>query len=325
MHPLFTGTANATRTRAFRGAGWWLRGVVLVLIVTGWVQPWGPGEVRAQSAAPTEPLVFGLQPFASPPALFERYAPLRDWLADETGHPARLQSARDLVTFLARGRDGHYDLMLAAPHVVPLVLDHAPYRLIARTEEQLAMVLVVRPGDSITSVPDLAGKTIAMPYKESRAATLARKLVDAHDWPNPPGPPHYRLYHHNSAAVAAFQRKLTDALVIIIEGTVLPERPSAPQRRARHLSLADGSLVRILAQSESFPGLALLAHERLVEQAPNLEPHLTAMPRDATEASLLRSIGHRGFVATHAGEYSAFRGALEALETQLERHSPTSP
>ncbi len=308
-----------------RGARRTLQGILVILIGAGWLQPWAIAEAQAQPEAPPQSLIFGVQPFASPPSLFERYAPLRDWLTEETGNPTRLQSARDLATYLARGRDGHYDLMLVAPHVVPLLLDHAPYRLVARTEEQLAMVLVVRPADSITSISDLAGKTIAAPYKESRAATLARQLVDTHDWPDPPGPPSYRHYHHNSAAVAAFQRDLTDALVLIIEGTVLPGSPTSRGSRPRHLSLADGSLVRILAQSERFPGLALLAHNRLLEHAPRLGEQLTTMPRDPAEASLLRAIGHRGFVATHAGEFSAFRGALEQMEQQLERQTPSPP
>ncbi|WP_231366572.1 PhnD/SsuA/transferrin family substrate-binding protein [Thioalkalivibrio sp. ALE31] len=299
--------------------------MLTLLGLCAWGQAGALEETPPQSATQSPPLVFGLQPFASPPALFQRYAPLRDWLANETGHPTRLESARDLATLVARGRDERYDLMLVAPHVVPLLLDHAPYHLVARTEEQLAMVLLVRPGDSIASISDLAGRTIAAPYEESRAATLARGVTDAQDWPDPPGPPRYRYYHHNSAAIAAFQRELTDALVMIIEGTVLPAPPPPNPRRPRHLSLADGSLVRILAQSERFPGLALLIHERLAEQVPDLDARVTSMPRDEAEATLLRQIGHRSFVSTHAGEYTSFRGALESMERQLELETPNPP
>ena len=268
------------------------------------------------------PFTFGIQPFASPPALFTRYAPLRDWLGTELGQPVQLESARDLPTLLERSREGRYDLVLVAPQVVPLLTENGPYRLLARSEEELAMVLLVRPGGDISSLAGLAGRSLAVPYKESRAATLARSLTDAEDWPDPPGPPRYLHYHHNNAAVAAFQRGIADALVMIIEGNVLPVRPDMEGDRARHMSLGDGSLVRILAQSDRFPGLTLLVHKRLDSDTPRLHHRLITLQQSPSGTALLRHIGHRGFIAAHAGEYAAFQGALDELEAKFDLRTP---
>ncbi|WP_026289243.1 PhnD/SsuA/transferrin family substrate-binding protein [Thioalkalivibrio sp. ALMg11] len=277
------------------------------------------GSAPAQAQAP---LTFGIQPFASPPALFKRYAPLRDWLGTEFGQPVRLESARDLPTLLARSREGRYDLILVAPHVVPLLTGNGPYRLLARSEEELAMVLLVRPGGVIDTLAGLAGRSLAVPYKESHAATLARSLTDSRDWPDLPGPPRYLHYHHNNAAVVAFQRGIADALVMIIEGNVLPARPDAGEHHERHLSLGDGSLVRILAQSERFPGLTLLVHKRLDGHTPRLHHHLTTLQESPSGTALLRHIRHRGFIEAHAAEYEPFQGALEDLETKFDLQPP---
>lgn len=282
------------------------------------------GGAGTPAIAAQDVLTFGVQPFASPPALFQRYGPLRDWLGETLGQPVRLESARDIPTFMRRSRNGRYDLVLSAPHLVPLLTDPGPYRPVVRTREDLAMVLVIAPGRGIEGLSDLSGRSIAAPYKESRAATLARQHLAEHPWPEDAPAPQFLHYHHNSAAVAAFQHGLTDALVMIIEGDVLPNpgEPSDPIRR--HLSLADGTLVRILAQSEPFPGLTLLIHNRLGPHTESLQDRLLTLGQTPHGARLLRRIGHRGFTPSSAHDYASFQGALESLERELEMTSPLS-
>jgi phosphonate transport system substrate-binding protein len=63
-----------------------------------------------------EALTLGYFPLISTVALFKRFAPLRDYLAESLGRPVILQTAKDFSTFLERSDDRAYDILVTAPH-----------------------------------------------------------------------------------------------------------------------------------------------------------------------------------------------------------------
>ncbi len=202
----------------------------------------------------------GVQPFASPPVLFERYAPLRDWIAEERGDPVFLESSRDLSQFIERLHDERYEIAIVAPHVVPLLDAAGPYAPVARSRDIFAIVIVAPADSAIRSLTDLEGTTLATPFRHSIGATLARTLLEIEFAPNEPAVEYLEFPHHQGAT-SAMLLGLADASVVVIDGVALQPREETVDT-ARLIALADGTLARIIAQSESFPGFTVVLHQR---------------------------------------------------------------
>ncbi|WP_018141019.1 phosphate/phosphite/phosphonate ABC transporter substrate-binding protein [Thioalkalivibrio sp. ALJ7] len=265
----------------------------------------------ATSSAHAEPesLALGIQPFASPTSLFERYAPLRDWLADTLDTPVRIESARTFSDFFTRSHEGRYDLLLTAPHAVPDLLDAGGYQLVTSSSDRLAAVVLVSLDSPLRNLQDLSGAHIAAPAQESLGSVLIKNLAQQSLSPEIPLPT-FQHYPHHGAAVTAMQRGLADAAVIVIDGQTLVARNEIAEGVPRMISLADGSLKRIIGQSEPFPGITLLARANRIPDAAVLGRQLEALAGQPNGRRMLREIGHSGFEAAHASDYAPFRGML---------------
>ncbi|MGM0553575.1 MAG: PhnD/SsuA/transferrin family substrate-binding protein [Pseudomonadota bacterium] len=253
--------------------------------------------------AAEQPLVIGIQPFASPTTLFERYAPLRDRIGDRLGRPARVETARDFPTFLARAHRERYDLILmVAPHQIPILGNGGPYDLLVRSRDHLAMAIIV-PADSPVRHPrDLAAHRVAAGHRDSFGAVLARQILAPADGPEQT--PDYRYYPHQSGAIAAMQRGLAQAAVVVLDASALANDGAA--KRARTLALSDGSLARIIVYSDAFPGATLLLHPRLKTHRDALGQHLRGLSTHPEGAALLRRINHTGFETSDPADYAQF-------------------
>ncbi|WP_051074951.1 phosphate/phosphite/phosphonate ABC transporter substrate-binding protein [Thioalkalivibrio sp. ALJ16] len=248
----------------------------------------------------------GIQPFLSPPALFERYAPLRDWLAEQIGEPVQLQSARTRSAFLRRIAAERYDFVFTSPHVVPLLTEETGYRPVAATVDRLAIVLVVRSEAQFTQIEDLADTTIAAPFEESLAAAFLKYTLSYLEWPYGSSAPTVRHHHHHSGALTTFARGEADALVVVTDGDLIARLPHDTTVQ-RLMSLGDGTLVRIIANSPSFPGMTLLASNDVLLGSPELEERLIGLRKTPEGQEVLQKIRHRGFITVEESDYRPFR------------------
>lgn len=264
----------------------------------------------ASGQADPEPWTLGLQPFASPQTLFDRYAPLREWIEEERGSGVTLEGSRDFAQFIDRLRDERYEIAVVAPHVVPLLGDASPYAPIARSRDVLAMVIVAPAESPIRTMMDLEDRTLATPARQSLGTTLARDRVGQVFATNDP-PVDYLEFPHPQAAVSAMQRGLADASVLVIDGVALePHDPiTGPERM---MALADGSLVRIVAQSKTFPGVTVVLHQRAQTDDLDLPGAFEGLSDTQSGRALLRAIRHtRGFDAASPSDFSGFEGLLD--------------
>ncbi|WP_051048356.1 phosphate/phosphite/phosphonate ABC transporter substrate-binding protein [Thioalkalivibrio sp. HL-Eb18] len=248
----------------------------------------------------------GIQPFASPQALFQRYAPLREWLADLRQAPVHLEASRDFPRFIERLSEERYDVAIVAPHVVPLLGETSAYRPIARSRNTLAMIIVAPVDAPPRQLTDLEDATLATPARHSLGTRLARERIRAvFDTEDPPI--HYLEFPHHNAAAAAMQRGLAEAAVLVIDARAL-ESPRSPQEGPRTIALADGSLARILAQSDPFPGVTIVLHERVQTNDLDLQTQLLELSSTTSGQQRLRAFGHsRGFEPASPEDYEAFR------------------
>ncbi len=254
----------------------------------------------------TETRLLGIQPFLSAPALFERYAPLRDWLAEQLGVPVRIESARTRDVFHGRIWTERYDLVFTSPHVVPFLIEETNYRAVAATRDRLAILVAVIPEARFNRIEDLANSKIAAPFEESLAAAFLNHMLSNLVWPDGSSPPTVRHHHHHSGAITTFLRGEAEALVLVTDGDLIDDQRRDESAQTL-MSLHDGTLVRIISQSPSFPGMTLLAREEVLAGLPDLEDQLIRMQDTPHGLEVLRAIRHRGFVAIEETDYRPFR------------------
>ncbi|MGM0672216.1 phosphate/phosphite/phosphonate ABC transporter substrate-binding protein, partial [Thioalkalivibrio sp.] len=196
-----------------------------------------------------------------------------------------------------------YDLVFTSPHVVPILEEETDYRPVAATRDRLAILIAVPPESNIHTVEDLANVRIAAPFEESLAAAFLSQTLSEIVWPEGSDPPNVRHHHHHSAAVTTFLRGEAEGLVLVTDGDLVDT-----QRRAAtpSMSLGDGTLVRVISASPSFPGMTLLARQELLAKAPDLTERLRALQDTTRGQQVLRGIRHRGFMAVEETDFRAF-------------------
>ena len=254
----------------------------------------------------SEARLLGIQPFLSPPALFERYAPLRDWLAAHIGEPVRIESARTRDAFHRRLAAERYDLVITSPHVVPFLTEETGYRPVAATRDRLAIVVGVRPEAPFTRMEDLADARIAAPFEESLAAAFLDHTLSNVAWPYGSAPPTIRHHHHHTGATSTFIRGEAEALVLVTDGDLITQ-PRLDETTQMLMSLGEGTLIRVISLSPSFPGMTLLVNEEVLVNSPGLREQLTRLQETPQGREVLQKIRHRGFVAIEEGDYRPFR------------------
>ena len=99
-----------------------------------------------------KPLLMGVFPVVSGVALFKRFAPLKDYLANELGSGIVLETAKDFATFVQRTAECRYDIVITAPHFSLLAADCGDYRIVARPKQDLVSLIVVSKTSAITEL-----------------------------------------------------------------------------------------------------------------------------------------------------------------------------
>ena len=114
------------------------------------------------AASADKPLVLGVFPSMTAKQTIEIYRPLASALEKHLRRSVVVYSARDFTTFVARTRQGEYDILLTAPHLAWLARQDTGYRPLLKYAQPVRGLLVVK-SDSPFDEPDtLRGRTIAM-------------------------------------------------------------------------------------------------------------------------------------------------------------------
>lgn len=269
-----------------------------------------PAPLLAQTAATSadDPLIFGLLPFTSPMTLMQRFAPLRRYLSEQTGTPIDLRTAPDFPAHIQRIVLGEYDLLMTAPHFVPLALDSGHYHLLAAYKEPLAVFFVVQEADTTTRLQDLAGQRIATPPLEAVITMVARQHLAGHLDADAPAPAWIATPSHN-AAVQMVLNGLADAAAVSIN--------------VARMALAKEQAIRVIAQSDSFPGLGILAHERVpVALRQQIQTVFLQMDQHPEGQRVLEEILYSGYIEVMPENYDGLRRLTPVWDA--EQLAPTA-
>ena len=288
-----------------QGAYGWQRWGIALLIVFLSLSPVTAADTKTPPAMAVEarPLVLGILPFISSIALLKRFAPLRDYLSEQTGRPVLLETARDYPEFVRRTTKRRYDVVITAPHFVALALDSDAYTVQATYADRLAAVVVVPAGSDIDDPSDLTGRSVATPPDQAIVTWVGTALIQRHS--DNGTNPQYRAYQsHNAAYSAAAAGEVSAAVVSIslIDSAKLAN---------------DG--LRELIRSQTFPAMGILMAADL---APALRAQLTSTLVEMSESTrgraVLKRISYAGYRRSDAAEFDSMREYLPRLRQLLE-------
>ncbi len=261
------------------------------------------GAARAADA----PLVFGVFPNLTARQVLKTYAPLAQALERQLGRQVIIYTAPDFPTFVARTREGVYDLLLTPPHLAWLARQDAGYRPLLKYSAQVRGLLVTRNDNGLASAEALRGRSVA--FTDALAlATLAiemalaqQGIVHGRDYTLHPGGSH-------TNAIAQVLAGRVDAAIVGIH----PYRMQPEAARAQ---------LRILLETPPLSSLTYLAHPRLRDRdAEMLRASLLAFAESPEGRAFLANGGYGGLVAAEDSELGQFHEyALRAQGLLRER------
>ncbi len=247
----------------------------------------------ARPAKPERPLVMGILPFLSPIALLKRFGPLRDYLAEQTGHPVILQTARDFPTFVRRTQQRRYDIVLTAPHMVLLALDSGHYRLQAAYAKPLAAVILVPRNSAIRTLAQLQDKVVATPPPEAIITVIGRRMLANAGLTGDRAPLYRNYLSHNAAYQAVIGGEANAAIITV---------------NVMHNVVGPGKPLRVLAKSRSFPGLGILTATDLPAALQHrIGETFVDMNQTKAGRETLKRIHYPGYRSAQASEFEPLR------------------
>lgn len=261
------------------------------------------GAARAADA----PLVFGVFPNLTARQALKTYAPLAGFLERQLGRRVVIYTAPDFPTFVARTREGVYDLVLTAPHLAWLARQDAGYRPLLKYSAQVRGLLITRNDNGLVSLEALRGRSVAI-TDALALATLAIEMALAQQ-----GIVHGRDYtvHPSGSHTNAIAQVLAGRVDAAIVG-IHPYRMQPETIRAQ---------LRILLETPSLSSLTYLAHPRLRDRdAEMLRAGLLAFAESPEGRAFLADGGYGGLVAAEDSELGQFHEyALRAQGLLRER------
>lgn len=240
-------------------------------------------------------LTFGFLPMESPVSLFKRFAPLREYLSTQIQKEIRLETAKDFPSFVQRTAERHYDIVFTAPHMALLALDSDKYQMVATFTQPLTSVIVVKAGSDIQDISALQGKNIATPPKQAIVTMVGMNYLTRMGM----RAVNYKMYQTHNAAYSAVLGGETDAALIA----------NFIARKA----IANNVPLKIIGQSESFPGVGILVARDLPELLKqDIKNAILGMKELPNGKKILEKISQPGYGAVQLSEFEALRPFVQA-------------
>ena len=257
--------------------------------------------LRPAWAIDASPLVLGIFPNTTAKQIVETYRPLTNALEKTLRRRVEIYSAPNFKSFVARTRQGEYDLLLTAPHFAWLARQDAGYQPLLKHTEPVRGLLVVKSSSSYRDVDALRGRTIAI-ADPLAVIVLALQAELAEN-----GLKHnidYRIINagtHINATLQVIKGRADAAMVGQSPYTLFP-----PELRKQ---------LHVLLETPPLSSLTYLTHPRLSEaEALTIRETLLRFAATPEGQAFLKKGGFGGFSPLNSNELNAFRPY--ALQTQ---------
>lgn len=242
-------------------------------------------------------LEFGFLPFMSPRSILKRFSPLREYLATQLQRDIYIESAPSFGSFVERSQNGEYDMIYTAPHFVELGIQSGHYEFIATPARRLSVRVMVRANSDIRTVEDLVGLRVAHGPKKAFLVLIGRDYLSSNGLSGDKAP-EYRTYKSHNAAYHAVAAHEADAALI---GTYIVDKANA-----------EG--LKEIAQSQSYPGIAVMASTKLSAQTrSDIRQVMLNMDDSPLGKRILHKIRYDSFIDVPRENYTPLKKLLRYL------------
>ncbi|MBF0265857.1 MAG: phosphate/phosphite/phosphonate ABC transporter substrate-binding protein [Gammaproteobacteria bacterium] len=262
--------------------------LILILLIS-----FKPAISDVKEAKTNSTITMGIFPLVSSVALFKRFAPLKDYIADNLGYKISLETARDFPTFVRRTAEKKYDIVLTAPHFTVLAADSGNYKIIARPKLNLISIILVKKNSTITELSQLAGKEIATPPNSAIVTRSGKNFLKLQGLTDQKKPKYKDFKTHNAAYQSVLANKSNAAIVAL----------NAVKR-----ALDNDIPLRIIGKVPELPGMGVLVSTQLPEEFTNkLEKLLVSMEQSDEGRLVLKKIATPGYWSARIEDYESIR------------------
>lgn len=241
-------------------------------------------------------LVLGVMPSLPPTKLFTKFQPLADYLTKTTGKVVTLSTAPNFQEYVARLKNGEYELILPNPYQYVLVSKAPGYTPLAKVSGiPFKGLIVIRKDSGINSISDLKGKKIAYPDPSALAATMQVRAYLKRNGIDPERDTKESYAASQDSVILSVHQRLFDAA-----GTWPETLDRIPDDIRKEL--------KILAETETLPHRPIAVRSDIPQDtALKIKGSLLGMANDQEGKKVLDSMGYKGFDDTSDREYDKVR------------------
>jgi phosphonate transport system substrate-binding protein len=280
------------------------------LVVALWVATVLVWHVQAASAddqlAQPEAYRLGVFPYLPVLAVDRIYGPVAAQFAEDLGRPVHLKTKPTFSKFAEELRKESYDIILVHPFFYVEARDEHHYVPLARLEEPLTAMVMVRDDDPIETLADLKGKTIGLPPALAAVTELVRSaLLDAGLLPGV----NVALQHHRSKPSCLQAVTVGRAAACGLPRFALAQIDPNNERK-----------LRLLFETEPVSNFLFAAHSRVPESDQvDLRRSILAWPFTAKGRKILAGGAWNRFVRARDQEYDDIRRHMLRLQRFAQR------
>ncbi len=240
-------------------------------------------------------LLLGAAPFMSPDTLFKRLSPLRDYLSKELDQEVAIELAQTIDHLVKRTDAGHYDMIFTAPHLALRAIESGLYVPGVIPVDLTKVVLIVSSSSPVDSIGQLKGKVVSAPQKNGALWFIAPKFFMLNKYSRDELPKFINYGSHNAAFMAA-QNGDVDAAFVAEIGYINLQAENAVDH------------VKVIAQTEPFPGLSMIISEHLSSEMRELIiTSMLELGKSADGKAILNKIAFPPFRRYSIEEFDSIR------------------
>lgn len=255
-------------------------------------------ETQGKPATRNQVLSLGFFPIISTVALYKRFSPLRDYLAEMLQRPVNLETAKDFPTFLQRTDERQYDIVITAPHFAVRAVDSGKYQIRVALLGDVYQLFVVRKDSPITNIREFAGKKVATPPADAIMTMIGKHALAKAGLIGRQAPVYLSFTSHNAANEALLAKEVDAA---IASSNVIEK------------AIDKGTQFRIIGRSFKLPNMAtLIANDVDPKLADEIVQIMTNMQNTEKGRQVLKQIGFPGYrVVRSPAEYEPVRPYMQ--------------
>jgi phosphonate transport system substrate-binding protein len=266
-------------------------------------------SVGATSAGdPTAPASYrlGVFPYIPVVTIDQIYGPVAAQLGEDLGRPVHLKTKATFEQFIEELRKESYDIIMVHPFLYVEARDQHQYLPVARLDEPLTAVVMVREDHPAKTLADLAGRKLALPPALSAVSELVRAALIANS-----------LKPHTDVVLEHYRSKPSCLQAVAIG---LADACGLPRFALSQIDPGNEFKLRPLFETPGVNNFVFAAHAR-VPQADriNISKSILAWPYTARGRAILAGGAWTRFVVAEDADYDDVRRYVSRMRELAQR------